>query len=94
MVALAGSTIGLLIKIGLGLPFFISLGTLAAVGAATLLLYTAVKKTRQDLTQKAAERVGHQGEPGSWRCSCGRYNTYYRSVCLGCGKPKPGTMSF
>ncbi len=49
-----------------------------------------VNKLRRQIETTAEARDGHQGEPNSWQCSCGRYNTDYRSICLSCGKPRPG----
>ncbi len=51
-----------------------------------------VIKIRVELNKKPREHRGHQDEPGSWQCSCGRYNGSYRSVCLTCGKKRPGLM--
>ena len=51
-----------------------------------------ITKGRASIKKAPSPRIGHQGEPGAWRCECGRYNTSYRSVCLSCGAKKPNTI--
>ena len=73
---------------------------LIVTGVAVMLISVAgyahnkVIKTRAMLKKAPREHRGHQDEPGSWQCSCGRYNGSYRSVCLGCGKKRPGLADY
>jgi preprotein translocase subunit SecG len=56
---------------------------------AYLMMSVLIRKNREAIKKAPQPRIGHQGEPGAWRCDCGRYNTAYRSVCLSCGAKKP-----
>jgi|GEM_PF-1575017 len=87
-----GLTLAMLFQHGFTVHFYLSLALFAILMVLDITLYRYVISMRKRLMKTAATRQGHQGEPGSWQCACGRYNTYYRSVCLGCGKTKPNTM--
>lgn len=56
------------------------------------ILSVLINKGRASIKKVEQPRIGHQGEPGAWRCECGRYNTSYRFVCLSCGAKKPNTI--
>ena len=72
-------------------PFAIILTILTIISfVGYFILNKSINDDRRKIKQ-SAPRQGHQGEPGAWRCDCGRYNTAYRSVCLSCGSKKPGT---
>ena len=90
-IAMVGLVLAMLFQVGFAFQFYLSLAGLAVFLAADVILYRHIAVLRTNLKKTAAARQGHQGEPGSWQCACGRYNTYYRSVCLGCGKQKPNT---
>ncbi|MFA5235681.1 MAG: hypothetical protein WC399_02370 [Bacilli bacterium] len=75
--------------------FFFITAAIAAIGlVSTVILETRIRFYRFELKKIPREHRGHQDEPGSWQCECGRYNTEYRSVCLGCGRKKQPRTPF
>jgi hypothetical protein len=82
--------------IDLGLSLWTLLLSVASLlmGGLLIIVHREIVKIRNNIRKMPSEHRGHQDEPGSWQCSCGRYNTSYRSVCLTCGKPKPGTTLY
>ncbi len=73
---------------GWTLFFFLAAALIPISVASAIYLETRVRYYRAELKKIPREHRGHQDEPGSWQCECGRYNTEYRSACIGCGREK------
>jgi hypothetical protein len=82
--SLSGLTIYLLLTQGFNVLTII----LLIISLLSIMLFITSYILMHKQKQNINVYLPHQNEPDSWQCSCGRYNTAMRSICLSCKKSR------